>query len=47
MLDLYILYVQEFPAFLTIRKLVLMIDGAMVKPFFTRSIDRKVIGTDS
>jgi hypothetical protein len=29
---------KEFPAFLTIRKLILMIDGAMIKPFFSRSI---------
>jgi hypothetical protein len=24
-----------------------MIDGAMMKPFFTRNLDKRVIGTDS
>lgn len=30
----------DFPAFLTIRKLILMIDGAMVRPFFSRSYNK-------
>jgi hypothetical protein len=38
---------NDFPAFLTIRKLILMIDGAMVRPFFSRAMNRQVVGTDS
>lgn len=38
---------NEFPAFLTIRKLILMIDGAMVRPFFSRNVSKQVVGTDS
>ena len=38
---------EEYPAFLTIRKLILMIDGAMTRPFFSRAQNKKVVGTDS
>jgi hypothetical protein len=37
----------EFPAFLTIRKLILMIDGAMAKPFFHRNHNNQTEGTDT
>lgn len=37
----------DFPAFLTIRKLILMIDAAMAKPFFSRSKDKSVVGTST
>ncbi|KAM3136353.1 hypothetical protein pb186bvf_011488 [Paramecium bursaria] len=37
---------KDFPAFFTIRKLIMMIDGSLRKPFFQRSKDQKVLGTD-
>ncbi|CAD8065005.1 unnamed protein product [Paramecium primaurelia] len=38
---------QDFPAFLTIKKLVLLIDGSLAKPFFSRTQDNKIISSDT
>ena len=35
---------EDFPLFLTIRKLILMIDGSLTRPFFTRDLQNRVIG---
>lgn len=38
---------KDFPAFLTIKKLILLIDGSLINPFFSRSKDNKIIGSDN
>ncbi|CAK74855.1 unnamed protein product (macronuclear) [Paramecium tetraurelia] len=38
---------SDFPAFLTIKKLVLLIDGSIAKPFFSRTQDNKVVSSDT
>ena len=38
---------EDFPAFLTLRNLLIMVDGALIKPFFTRNKDNQIIGGDS
>jgi hypothetical protein len=38
---------KDFPAFLTIKKLILLVDGSLHKPFFSRTGDNKIVGTDS
>lgn len=38
---------EDFPAFFTIRKLLLMIDGSLKRPFFSRNQDDKIIGSTS
>lgn len=38
---------EDFPAFLTIRNLLIMVDGALARPFFTRNKENQIIGGDS
>ena len=38
---------EDFPAFITMRNLLIMVDGALTKPFFTRNKDNQIIGGDS
>jgi len=38
---------HDFPLFLTVRRLVMMIDGTLARPFFSRNLDGKIVGTDS
>ena len=38
---------ENFPAFLTIKSLILMIDGCLTKPFFARNKEGQIIGGDS
>lgn len=35
---------EDFPLFLTIRRLVLMIDGSLSRPFFARDLHNRIIG---
>jgi hypothetical protein len=35
---------EDFPAFLTIKRLVYMIDGSLSKPFFVRNAKKEIIG---
>lgn len=37
---------KDFPLFLTVRRLVLMIDGTLARPFFTRNYHNQVIQSD-
>lgn len=36
---------EDFPLFVTVRRLIFMIDASLRKPFFARSIDGTVIGS--
>ncbi|CAD8087866.1 unnamed protein product [Paramecium sonneborni] len=38
---------SDFPAFLTIKKLVLLVDGSLAKPFFSRTQDNKTLSSDT
>jgi len=38
---------KEFPLFLTVKRLVLMIDGCLQQPFFARKKDNTIIGSDT
>ncbi|CAD8167125.1 unnamed protein product [Paramecium pentaurelia] len=38
---------SDFPAFLTIKKLVLLIDGSLSNPFFSRTQDNKIVRSNS
>ena len=38
---------DDFPAFLTIKRLVYMIDGSLRRPFFARNLKNEIIGLDS
>lgn len=38
---------EDFPAFLTIKRLVYMVDASLAKPFFARNINGQIIGLDS
>jgi hypothetical protein len=38
---------EDFPAFLTIKRLVFMIDASLGRPFFARNIKNEIIGLDS
>jgi len=38
---------KEFPLFLTVKRLVLMIDGSLQDPFFARKQDNTIIGSDT
>lgn len=38
---------SDFPAFFTIKKLILLIDGCLSKPFFSRTNDNKIVGSES
>ena len=38
---------EDFPLFLTIRRLILMIDGSLTRPFFARDLNNKIIGMSS
>jgi len=38
---------EDFPAFLTIKRLVFMIDGSLGRPFFARNMRNEIIGLDS
>lgn len=38
---------SDFPAFFTIKKLILLIDGCLTRPFFSRTDDNKIIGSES
>lgn len=38
---------EHFPCFLTIKKLIYMIDASLYYPFFSRSMDGKIYGMDS
>lgn len=38
---------EDFPGFFTIRNLMIMIDGALARPFFTRNKENQIIGGDS
>lgn len=38
---------DDFPGFLTLRNLLIMIDGALWKPFFSRNKDNQIVGGDS
>lgn len=38
---------EDFPAFLTIKRLVFMIDASLNRPFFARNIKNEIIGLDS
>ena len=38
---------EDFPAFLTMKNLLIMVDGALARPFFTRNKDNQIIGGDS
>ncbi|CAD8075657.1 unnamed protein product [Paramecium sonneborni] len=38
---------SDFPAFLTIKKLVLLVDGSLAKPFFSRTQDNKILSSDT
>jgi homogentisate 1,2-dioxygenase len=38
---------EDFPAFLTIKRLVFMIDASVNRPFFARNIKNEIIGLDS
>ena len=38
---------DDFPAFLTIKRLVYMIDGSLRRPFFARNLKNELIGLDS
>ena len=38
---------EDFPAFLTIKRLVYMIDGSLRRPFFARNLKNEIIGLDS
>ncbi|CAD8130609.1 unnamed protein product [Paramecium sonneborni] len=38
---------SDFPAFLTIKKLVLLVDGSLAKPFFSRTQDKKILSSDT
>ena len=35
---------EEFPMFLTIKRLILMVDATLDKPFFARSLNNQIIG---
>ena len=35
---------KDFPAFLTIKRLLILIDGALVYPFFMRNAKKEIIG---
>ena len=37
---------DQFPLFLTLRRLLIMIDGTLSKPFFARNVHGKIIGLD-
>lgn len=38
---------SDFPAFFTIRKLIMLVDGSLTNPFFARNLDSKIIGSES
>ena len=38
---------DDFPAFLTIKRLVYMIDASLRRPFFARNMKNEIIGLDS
>lgn len=38
---------HDFPLFLTVRRLIMMIDGTLSRPFFARNLDGHIVGTDS
>lgn len=38
---------EDFPAFLTIKRLVYMIDASVRRPFFARNIKNEIIGLES
>ncbi|CAD8176793.1 unnamed protein product [Paramecium octaurelia] len=38
---------SDFPAFLTIKKLVLLIDGSLANPFFSRTQENKIVNSDT
>lgn len=38
---------ENFPAFLTIKRLVYMIDASLHRPFFARNMKNEIIGLDS
>lgn len=38
---------DHFPCFLTVKKLIYMLDASLSHPFFSRSIDGKIYGMDS
>jgi len=38
---------RDWPLFLTVRRLILMIDGTLQRPFFARNVEGNIIGTDS
>lgn len=38
---------DNFPAFLTIKRLVYMIDASLKRPFFARNLKNEIIGLDS
>lgn len=38
---------KDFPAFLTIKRLVYMIDASVRRPFFARNLNNEIIGLDS
>jgi hypothetical protein len=38
---------DNFPAFLTVKRLVYMIDASLNRPFFARNMKKEIIGLDS
>ena len=38
---------EDFPAFLTVKRLVYMIDASFRRPFFSRHLKKHIIGTRS
>ena len=35
---------KDFPAFFTVRNLIMIIDGSLLQPFFARGTNGKVLG---